>query len=64
MEEEARLIHRIEMLRRELKDAEEKAQSAHKALRDAEKAHKEACEKALAITITENNEKHKTTTPK
>ena len=48
IEEEARLIHQFEMLRRELKDTEEKAQSAHKALCDAEKAHKEACEKALA----------------
>jgi hypothetical protein len=47
-EEEARLIHQFEMLRRELKDTEEKAQSAHKALCDAEKAHKDACEKAFA----------------
>jgi hypothetical protein len=48
MEEKARLIDQIEMLKRELKDAEEKARSAHNALCDAEKAHKEAWEKALA----------------
>jgi hypothetical protein len=48
MEEKAHFIDQIEMLKRELKDAEEKARSAHNALCDAEKAHKEACEKALA----------------
>ena len=60
MEKEDRLTPQLEMLRRELK----KAQSWHKSLRDAEKANKEACEKALAVAIMENTEKHKTTTPK